>query len=139
MTDIPYTYPMARARGCPFDPPPALRERGPIQRVRIWDGSTPWLLTRLVDQRTVLLNAALSADSRKEGYPADSAALAARRREVRTFIAMDNPEHDVHRRTLIKDFTPRRVAQLAPRIQSLVDGLVDDLLAGPEPAIWSPR
>jgi cytochrome P450 len=134
VTELPCPYPMARAEGCPFDPPPALRERGSISRVRIWDGTTPWLLTRYDDQRAALVNPALSADSRKDGYPSDSAALSARRREVRTFIAMDNPEHDIYRRMLIKDFMPRRVEQLRSRVQDLVDGLIDDLLAGPQPA-----
>ena len=33
---------------CPFAPPPAVMELGeakPLSRVRIWDGSTPWLIT----------------------------------------------------------------------------------------------
>ena len=36
-------FPMARAAGCPFDPPPGLRTlqvQAPITRVRLWDGST---------------------------------------------------------------------------------------------------
>ena len=42
------TYPMARAAGCPFDPPPRLLELNadkPLHRVRIWNGTTPWLIT----------------------------------------------------------------------------------------------
>ncbi|HEY2764539.1 MAG TPA: cytochrome P450, partial [Pseudonocardiaceae bacterium] len=37
----PAEFPMARASGCPFDPPPALRAlqaEAPISRVRLWDG-----------------------------------------------------------------------------------------------------
>jgi hypothetical protein len=44
---------MTRAAGCPFDPPPAphtLQTEAPIGRVRLWDGSTPWLVTRYEDQ-----------------------------------------------------------------------------------------
>jgi hypothetical protein len=35
-------YPMTRAQGCPFAPPPKLVELGaakPLNRVRIWDGT----------------------------------------------------------------------------------------------------
>ncbi|WP_233573714.1 hypothetical protein [Amycolatopsis panacis] len=45
-------YPMARGR-CPFDPPPELTRRlhdEPVSRVKIWDGSEPWLLTRYDDR-----------------------------------------------------------------------------------------
>ncbi|MDQ1548231.1 MAG: hypothetical protein QOH69_3135, partial [Actinomycetota bacterium] len=41
-------YPMARDGGCPFAPPPEVLRLGttkPVARVRIWDGSTPWLIT----------------------------------------------------------------------------------------------
>lgn len=50
-------FPMARAPQCPFDPPPDLRElqeQAPLTRVRLWDGSTPWLVTRFAEQRTLL-------------------------------------------------------------------------------------
>jgi hypothetical protein len=45
-TDIP-EFPMTRAPGCPFAPPPkalALNAARQLSRVRIWDGSTPWLI-----------------------------------------------------------------------------------------------
>ena len=40
-------YPMPRAQDHPFDPPPqlrALQAETPLTRVRLWDGSTPWLV-----------------------------------------------------------------------------------------------
>src|SRR6185437_4984563 len=46
-TDVP-DYPMERDARCPFAPPPQVLEMGaakPLSRVRIWDGSTPWLIT----------------------------------------------------------------------------------------------
>jgi len=45
-------FPMTRAAGCPFDPPPAaraLQAEAPLARVRLWDGSTPWLVSRYAD------------------------------------------------------------------------------------------
>src|ERR671931_381430 len=51
-----------RAAGaCPFAPPPEVLAMGavkPLSRVRIWDGSTPWLITGYVEAR------ALFSDSR---------------------------------------------------------------------------
>ncbi len=45
--DVP-EYPMDRDARCPFAPPPQMlkmNETKPLSRVRIWDGSTPWLIT----------------------------------------------------------------------------------------------
>ena len=56
LADLP-EYPMPRAAGCPFDPPPALRAlqaEAPVTKVRLWDGSAPWLVTRYADQRALL-------------------------------------------------------------------------------------
>src|SRR5581483_1724419 len=65
-------FPMARAAGCPFDPPPelkALQEEGPLSRVRLPDGSTPWLVTRYGEQRALLADPRVSSDVTRPGYP----------------------------------------------------------------------
>lgn len=65
-------FPMPRAARCPFDPPPALKElqrEAPLTRVRLWDGSEPWLVTRYAEQRAVLGDARVSADTDRPGYP----------------------------------------------------------------------
>ena len=65
LADIP-EYPMPRAVGCPFDPPRGLRvlqAQAPITKVRLWDGSTPWLVTRYADQRALLADPRISSDS----------------------------------------------------------------------------
>jgi hypothetical protein len=134
--EIP-TYPMARDRGCPFDPPPELdhlRADAPISRVRIWDGSTPWLLTRFEDQRAALADPRFSADSELAGYPHISDSAQARRAEFRTFLTMDDPEHGRMRRMLTGDFAIKRMEALRPRIQHIADRLIDDMLAAPPPA-----
>ncbi|MEU7140890.1 cytochrome P450 [Nocardia sp. NPDC046473] len=129
-------YPMARGR-CPFDPPPELGRRlreEPVSKVRIWDGGEPWLFTRYEDVRTLLADPRVSADSARGGYPTQSPGTKARPRQAKSFITMDNPEHSAQRRLLCADFTARRMEQLRPRIQQIVDDLIDDLLAGPKPA-----
>jgi len=65
-------HPVARATGCQFDPPPALlalQVEDPITLVRIWDGSTPWLITRHADQRTLLTDPRVSIDETLPGFP----------------------------------------------------------------------
>lgn len=135
MTETP-TYPMARGR-CPFDPPPALariQEDQAVTRVRIWDGSTPWVVSGYDNARAVLADPRVSADSGLPGYPAPSAGVAAGRRKSRSFISMDDPEHAVQRRMLTPSFMVKKMEALRPRIQGIVDGLIDDMLAGPRPA-----
>ena len=131
------TYPMPRQQTCPFDPPAELgRLRGDesIARVRVWDGSTPWLITGYEDQRAVLADPRFSADSRLPGYPATTPSIKARRDRNPSFITMDNPEHDRYRRMFTRDFMIKRVEALRPRIQSIVDELIDDLVAQGPPA-----
>jgi cytochrome P450 len=130
--DIP-PFPMERADRCPFDPPPGLRDAAPVSRVRLWDGSTPWLVTRHADQRALLADPRLSADPRNDGYPHTGEAMRARREEARTFISMDDPEHARLRRMVTGSFAIKRVEALRPAIQRIVDDLIDEMLAGPRP------
>ncbi|MGX1853052.1 cytochrome P450 [Streptomyces sp. NPDC055299] len=134
--DVP-AYPMARAAGCPFDPPPVLQElqvQAPISKVRLWDGSTPWLVLRHGDQRALLGDPRLSADSSHPHYPASSPGYKESQRGKRPFIKMDDPEHSRLRRMVTAPFSVKRVEALRPTIQKIVDGLIDDMLAGPCPA-----
>jgi cytochrome P450 len=126
-------YPMARAAGCPFDPPPRLDTLAPISRIRLWDGSTPWLVTRYADMRALLADPRVSSDVRREGYPHASAGGRARRTRGSTFIGMDDPDHARLRRMVMGTFAIRRVEALRPSIQRIVDDRIDALLAGPRP------
>ncbi|MGW0711445.1 cytochrome P450 [Streptomyces sp. NPDC002643] len=126
-------YPMARAEGCPFDPPPGLRplqQEGPLARVRIWDGSTPWVVTRYADQRALLADPRVSADHTRPGFPNNGPSG----ETAQSFLRMDDPEHSRFRRMVQSAFTMKRVAAMRPLVQRMVDGLIDDLLAGPKPA-----
>ena len=133
-TTEPPEFPMPRASGCPFDPPPTLRERqqeGPLGRVRLWDGSTPWLVTRYAEQRALLADPRVSADITRPGYPS-SAPVPPQGNSI-GFILMDDPDHARLRRMVTAPFTIRRVEALRPRVQRIVDELVDALLSGPRP------
>jgi cytochrome P450 len=129
-------FPMARDARCPFDPPKEyerLRSERPVSRVTLWDDTTPWLITRYADQRAILSDPRFSADARNPGYPAQSASTKANRRISVSFIATDDPEHSRYRQMLTKHFTFKRVQALRPRIQQIVDGLIDGLIEGPRP------
>ncbi|MGI5491281.1 cytochrome P450 [Microtetraspora malaysiensis] len=128
-------FPGTRAARCPFDPPPvlhALLEQGPLAKVKVWDGSTPWLVTRYEEQRALLADPRVSADVTRPGYPR-SAPVVARDGSAISFILMDDPEHARLRRMVQAPFTVRRIETLRPAVQKIVDGLIDDMLAGPNP------
>jgi hypothetical protein len=101
--------------------------------VRIWDGTEAWIVSRYADARQVLADQRFSADPNHPGFPEKSAAYKAAmaERNVRT---LDNPDHDIEKRMLIRDFTVRRVAQLRPKIQDRVDSLIDAMLESGPPA-----
>jgi cytochrome P450 len=125
-------FPMPRAATCPFDPPPALREQqeqGPLTRVRLWDGTTPWLVSHYTEQRALLADPRVSADVTKPGYPSGAPVVG----NSIGFILMDDPEHARLRRMVTAPFTIKRVEAMRPRVQKIVDDLIDDLLAGPKP------
>ncbi|MFD7500893.1 cytochrome P450 [Streptomyces sp. NPDC059850] len=140
-------FPMPRAHGCPFDPPPAfhaLREEGPLTRVRLRDGSTPWVVTRYAEQRTLLADPRLSVLPAHPGFPrpereyADTATAADTgdgdaEAHGLSFINMDDPEHARLRRMVTGPFTIKRMEAMRPAVQKIVDDRIDDLLAGPNP------
>jgi cytochrome P450 len=126
-------YPMPRAAGCPFDPPPGLRRLPPLSRIRLWDGSTPWLVTRHADVRALLADRRVSADTLRDGYPHTSASGRAQRTRGTSFVNMDDPEHRRLRRMVTGTFAIRRIQELRPSIQQIVDDRIDALLAGPRP------
>jgi cytochrome P450 len=130
----PTAYP--QPRGCPFHteaPYRELREERPISKITLPTGSEAWLLTRHEDVRTMLTDNRFSADRRKPGFPLFVAGQAAFRRQSPSMITLDGAEHSAARRPVISEFSVKRIAALAPRIQQIVDGFVDELLAGPSP------
>ena len=131
-------YPMARNPGCPFAPPPdvmALAEIKPLSRVRIWDGSTPWLITGHEAVRELFSDARVSVDDRLPGFPHwNEGMLSTVLKRPRSVFTSDGEEHTRFRRMLSKPFTFKRVEGLRPTIQQVTDESIDAMLAGPQPA-----
>jgi cytochrome P450 len=99
----------------------------------LWDDSTAWLITRYDDIRALLADPRISADSSQPHYPHRSPGEQARRRQGRTFVTMDDPEHARLRRMVTAVFSIKRVEALRPLVQRIVDGLIDAMLTGPTP------
>lgn len=136
-TDIP-EYPMERAAACPFAPPPRMLEMNKLKglsRVRIWDGSTPWLVTGHEEARALFADSRVSVDDRRPGFPHwNEHMLATVNKRPRSVFTSDAEEHTRFRRMLSKPFTFRRVEGLRPAIQKITDECIDEILAGPQPA-----
>src|SRR5580693_5911099 len=130
-------YPMARAAGCPLAPPPevlALNAVKPLSRVRIWDGSTPWLITGHEAIRALFADSRASVDDRLPGYPHwNEGMLATVHKRPRSVFTSDAEEHTRFRRMLSKPFTFKRVEGLRPAVQTIADDHIDAILAGPQP------
>jgi cytochrome P450 len=131
-TDAP-DFPLRR--GCPYAPPELateFREGGAPRRVKIWNGSTPWLITRHEQVRQVLgATDRFSADVTHPGFPNTSSAQP--EVEGGIFFRKDGQEHLPIRRILNPDFTAKRSEALRPRIADLTDKLIDDLVTMPRP------
>ncbi|MFF5672570.1 cytochrome P450 [Streptomyces hygroscopicus] len=135
--DIAPSYPIPRAAGCPLDPPPLLgelRERRAVSRVTLWDGRTAWLVSRHEEVRQALRDPRLSADVRHPSYPFFSQGQVATRTMLESFLRMDPPEHDRHRRMLTAEFRAARVEAMRPGVQKTVDRLLDEMVAAGPPA-----
>lgn len=135
--ETPKTPIFPMVRNCPFDPAPQMtrmREYSAVARVSLWDGSSAWLVTRYADARAALSDPRLSSDATRKEYPHVSAGQAENRLNSPTFMTRDNPDHDIQRRMLTRDFTVKRIEAMRPKIQATLDRLIDDMLAGPRPA-----
>ncbi|MFI8941414.1 cytochrome P450 [Streptomyces syringium] len=115
------------------DPYPAyawLREHAPVHRTALPSGVEAWLVTRYADARQALADQRLSKNPAhhsesahgkgKVGIPGERSANL-----MTHLLNIDPPDHTRLRRLVSKAFTPRRVAEFAPRVQELTDQLID--------------
>ncbi|MDI3403535.1 cytochrome P450 family protein [Streptomyces cavernicola] len=119
------------------DPYPAyawLREHAPVHRTRLPSGVEAWLVTRYADARQALADQRLSKNPEHHDEPSHAKGKTGipgeRKAELMTHLLnIDPPDHTRLRRLVSKAFTPRRVAQFAPRVQELTDQLIDRFVA----------
>jgi cytochrome P450 len=112
-----------------------IRDRGAVHHVTLVDGHDAWLVVGYDEARAALNDPRLSKDMLAalssgdavvaEGLPGPSFA--------RHMLSVDPPDHSRLRSLVSKAFTPRRVEELRPQVQTLVDRLLDDIAAaGPD-------
>jgi cytochrome P450 len=129
----PPAFPGVRSARCPFDPPAEYADwrQGDGLRRALWHGKPVWIVSRYADIRDALSEPRLSADDRTPGFPVPSPANPDM---PQSFVRMDDPEHARLRRMLTGEVTVKRVTQLRPRIQELVDHFLDQMISEGQPA-----
>ncbi|GLY69757.1 cytochrome P450 [Amycolatopsis taiwanensis] len=133
---VPQSLPTMRQ--CPFDPPAELaplREQRPISRMIYPDGHHGWLVTGYRQVRAILADRRFS--SRRELIRHSPIPMRMSPDELPppmpgALTQVDPPEHTHYRRLLTGQFTVRRMQQLTPRIEQIVEEHLDALEnAGP--------
>ncbi|MEV7781173.1 cytochrome P450 [Kitasatospora sp. NPDC088351] len=125
-------YPFGPADRLDVDPKLAeICGEQPVLRVSLPYGGDGWLVTRHADVKTVLADPRFSrAAAVGEDVPRTvSAGLPST-----SMLSMDPPEHSRLRRPVANAFTLRRVEAMRPRIEQIVNGLIDTMIAAGPPA-----
>src|SRR5207244_6392372 len=105
--------------------------RSPVHEVTLSDGHDAWLIVGHAEARSALNDARLSKDMQAalasdgevvaEGLPGPAFA--------RHMLVVDPPDHTRLRRLVSAAFSVRRVEGLRPRVQAIVDDLLDQVAA----------
>ncbi|MFI6621035.1 cytochrome P450 [Streptomyces sp. NPDC050528] len=111
-----------------------LREHAPVHKTRLPSGVEAWLVTRYGDAKQALADPRLSKNPAHHDEPAHAKGKTGipgeRKAELMTHLLnIDPPDHTRLRRLVSKAFTPRRVAEFAPRVQELTNDLIDRFAA----------
>ncbi|WP_035795542.1 cytochrome P450 [Kitasatospora mediocidica] len=125
------------SRGSRFDPADELRElreQHPVTRFSYPDGHFGWLVTGYAAARAVLADPRFSSRRELQHFPIPHPMMAEEMKpaEPGSFPEMDAPEHTRYRRLLTGQFTARRLKELTPRIERIVEDHLDAMeQAGP--------
>ncbi|KEG41768.1 cytochrome P450 family protein [Streptomyces griseorubens] len=116
-----------------------LREHAPVHKTKLPSGVDAWLVTRYADARQTLADNRLSKNPAHHDEPAHAKGKTGipgeRQADLMTHLLnIDPPDHTRLRRLVSKAFTPRRVAEFAPRVQELTDDLIDRFTRGSDTA-----
>jgi cytochrome P450 len=98
-----------------------LRQRGPVHRARLAEGTVVWLVVGYDEVRAVLADSRLS----KAWHNVSPDHLVQPVVLGENMLRADAPQHTRLRRLVSQAFTPRRVASLAPRTQQITEQLLE--------------
>lgn len=101
-----------------------LRARGPVHRIRMPEGILAWLVVGYEAGRAALADARLSKEWRNVSPDLGISQLSS----GITMLSVDAPRHTRLRKLVAREFTMRRVEQLAPRVQEITDELLDAMV-----------
>lgn len=107
-----------------------VREAGPVHHVVRPDGLEVWLITRYEEARAALSDPRLSMDGHRIQQALGAYAygyLDPENDAPHTLLSSDPPDHTRLRRFVNRAFTSRRISSLRPRVQAIVDRLLDRL------------
>ncbi|MFE2328277.1 cytochrome P450 [Streptomyces sp. NPDC059385] len=127
--------PHPTVRTTPFDPPPELakyRQDEPVRRMRYPDGHVGWLVTSHPLARKLLADPRFSARSEFKRAPVARPGVEpfyGARALPGWLVDMDAPEHTRLRQQLAGKFTARRMREMRPEIERIVEDLLDAMAA----------
>jgi cytochrome P450 len=108
-----------------------LSDGRPVFRAELPDGRIVWLVSGYENVRQMITDPrfsrarAVAPGRAQQGFEMFAAG---------SINGMDPPEHTRLRKLVASAFTARRVAAMRPRVASIVDELLDELLTRPQPA-----
>lgn len=133
--DLSFSSPAVQ--NCPFALYDALRVEAPVYKDPVTGN---YVLTRFADVRKTLLDTkTFSSRSGLGASRANAARDAVNKiydengwRIIDTLQSQDPPEHRTYRQLVDKAFAPARIDELEPRINEIIDGLIDSIADKPE-------
>ncbi|MFI5738133.1 cytochrome P450 [Streptomyces anulatus] len=100
-----------------------LRAEGPVHIVRTDEMERIWLVVGYEEARAALADQRLGKDWRTTGrWEASEAVLSA------NMLELDAPHHTRLRRLVVREFTPRRIEALRPRVTGITGRLLDAMV-----------
>ncbi|HEV7628901.1 MAG TPA: cytochrome P450, partial [Streptomyces sp.] len=105
-----------------------LRVEGPVHHVRDPGGRELWLVVGHDACRTAFNDPRLSRDWLRQGDVSQIISAENGQPGLAHMLTADPPDHTRLRRLLAREFTTRRIASLAPRIQQVTDELLDAMV-----------
>jgi cytochrome P450 len=111
-----------------------LPEAGPPRLSTLATGTPVWLVTRYAEVRKVLMDPRFNRSSLHAEDAPPLLVVPNLLDDPNGLLNQDGPAHQRLRGTVQRAFTPRAIARWRPWVASVVEALLDDLAARPQPA-----